>query len=163
MTVRRGQRKAHSLSSTSAPQPSLVDDVSQQISESISQWGSNGQDILREIFASRIDQLQSHPLASIPLSYAFATTLESELEAQQLATLLSSLIEGFAEDVKEEKVELVGEALVDVVEVLDEEKEDFDQERGAMEEDEVGKRWKGHKKGLEVIKLLLVSFPFRDQ
>ena len=76
---------------------------------------------------------------------------------------MSSLIEGFAEDVKEEKVELVGEALVDVVEVLDEEKEDFDQERGAMEEDEVGKRWKGRKKGLEVIKLLLASFPFRDQ
>ena len=158
MALQRGKRKGNSLSSTSAPQPNLADDVSQQILDAIAKWESTGQDILREIFASRIDQLHSHPLASIPLSYAFVCTLESELEAQQLATLLSSLIEGFAEDDKEEKTELVGEALVDVVEVLDEEKEDFgDQDSGAMEVDEDGIKWKGREKGLEVIKLLLVS------
>lgn len=140
-------------------QYSQVEDVSEQISEAVSQWESSGQDALRNLFLTRIDTLHSSPLSSITLSHALFGLLASDLEPQELADLLSSLIGGFAEDVKEERTELLGEALVDVIEIIEQEREDGEDvrpEESGMEVDGEGKKWKGAEKGLEVLQLLLV-------
>ena len=163
MPTKRGQQRKDgpSASSASAPQ-NPVEEVSQQISEAITQWDSTGQDVVRELLSSRLDGLRSTPLSSVVLSHALSQLLSSALDPQSLATLFSSLIDGFSDDVKEERTELLGEALVDVIEVMEEVKEDADdatEGEGLTDVDQATKQWRGGEKGLEVVKLLLVTSP----
>jgi len=166
MPPRRGQRKSVSTTSASGSQVPQIEDVSQQISDAVSEWDSKGHNALLELLVFRVDASSSTTLSSVPLSHVFASLLASGLDPSALAILLSSLIEGFPEDVREERTEMLGEALADVIEVMEEDKEDRDdlgKEDGEMEVDDEGKKWKGGEKGLEVFKLLLVSFSSRSR
>ena len=160
MPPRRGHRKEALAPSTSASRISVVGDIDQAISEAISQWDSSGPDTVRTLLASQSGHSHASPFLTISLTHALACLVTSELEPEALATLLSSLIEGFSEDVREGQTEMVGEALVDVIEVLEEEREDhtdLSPHKVSMEVDGEGKKSKDGEKGLEVLKLLLVG------
>ncbi|WWD16138.1 hypothetical protein CI109_100563 [Kwoniella shandongensis] len=145
---------ALTLASTSTS-PFLSSEVGPQVSGALQQWTEGGQATLRQLITSQIDQVvsTSSTLAAVPLSHTLIELFSSSsLEVSTIVDFLTTVIGGL----DEERVATFGEILVDVVEVMEEEKEDSaeDQKNGEgdakMEEQAV-------RHGLPVIKLLLES------
>ena len=143
-----------------------VEDSTRKILNDISRWDSGGQDSLREFMLDKLKASPDDTLASIPLSHAIATLLKSRLNPQSLVSLFSTLILGFPQDEGEQQMDMLGEAFIDVIEVLEEENEDREENlnngSSEMVVDAEEKKWKGGQKGLEVLKALLVrKLPYR--
>ena len=141
-----------------------VTDVGSAVDEALLTWVEGGSDKVQQLLASLLDQATSTPLSSIPLSHCFVKILESDLTPAQVHEVCSALIDSFEEERKQEQVSSFAEALVDIVEVLEESKEDVTEPQAqAQTQDrrqdqmEVDTQVLGPgQKGVEVIKLLMV-------
>nr|XP_018263621.1 uncharacterized protein I303_03491 [Kwoniella dejecticola CBS 10117]OBR85779.1 hypothetical protein I303_03491 [Kwoniella dejecticola CBS 10117] len=161
MPPRRGTKKTAESDSVDASTSShgllLSTDVGVKIADALQSWTSEGETIMKEIVTAQLEQatVTSTTLATIPLANTFSRMLSSELEADVLADFFAQAIEGLDDD----HVELFGEALVDVVEMMEQEKEDTKEEKNPNEDVEmVGEEVKPKPNivsGLAVIKLLL--------
>lgn len=143
---------------------SALADLRSQVASALSSWDADQQS-LKTVLANRAEEASSSKgadLSSLPLSYVFIQVLESGIEAEPLAEFLKGLVDGWEEG----KQELLWETMVDVVEVLDESREDCDDllkaEEGMEVDGQVNKgKSAGAQKGIEVVKLLLVSIAMR--
>jgi hypothetical protein len=134
-----------------------VDGVRSAVEAAVSTWDSGGQDNLRETLSSQLSPLDSNstPLAALPLSQALSSLLSSTISSDALVPFLSTFLEGLDDRQKDE----LSETLVDVVEVLESEKEDcedFEQANGMEVDGEGAKPTSPGQKGMEVVKALLV-------
>ncbi|RSH93955.1 hypothetical protein EHS25_006608 [Saitozyma podzolica] len=135
-----------------------VDGVRSAVEAAVSTWDSGGQDNLRETLSSQLSPLDSNstPLAALPLSQALSSLLSSTISSDALVPFLSTFLEGLDDRQKDE----LSETLVDVVEVLESEKEDcedFEQANGMEVDGEGAKPTSPGQKGMEVVKALLDS------
>lgn len=156
MAPRRGQRKK-SAAASSEPATSSIPELgglASQVQDAIADFDQGGRDALVGIIASHLEA-SSSTLAAFTLSQISLSSIRSTLLVDQLQQVFVAVFEGLPEDVKEEAVDMLGEALVDIVEVLDEESEDCRDlpgyEGGEVEGGSAGD------KGLELIKRLTVS------
>lgn len=134
-----------------------VDGVRSAVEAAVSTWDTGGQDNLRETLSSQLSLLDSNatPLAALPLSQALTSLLSSAISSDALVRFLSTFLEGLDDRQKDE----LSETLVDVVEVLESEREDCEDfvPANGMEVDGNGAKpaYPGQK-GMEVVKALLV-------
>ena len=136
-----------------------MDSVSQMtadITSAVEEWDTSGRVRLQAVLESAVDaSLSDSTLSSLPLSHCIITLLSSSLDVSQVGQVVSAVIDGFAEEVKEQKVGILGEGLVDAVEALDEETQDIadliPQQNGGSESD-TGPA----EKGIQLVKSLMV-------
>lgn len=165
MAPRRSTAKAGTTAGASKTvelddaKPALSNDLSglvQQVSDTLGSWPEQSGS-LRQVISKEVDALQSNvdaKLFSARLSQAVLTVLESNIEVEPLSAFLKELVEGWNED----RQDVLWESLVDVVEVLEESKEDCDDLIKVPEGMDVdGGSNKGGPKGIELLKSLLVS------
>ncbi|EIW70014.1 hypothetical protein TREMEDRAFT_29485 [Tremella mesenterica DSM 1558] len=148
---------------TEVPQASSsltgVDDLTRQVQAAVENFQAGGQDILSQLLRSQLKSSTS-PLGPIGLSVVIRDVLSSSLDVSSLQQLMVGLIDSFENEDKEEQVELLGEALVDVVELLEEEREDVQDLKTKGKDMDVDGEFKSlnqGEKGLELIKLLMQS------
>ncbi|WVQ98958.1 hypothetical protein IAU59_006090 [Kwoniella sp. CBS 9459] len=132
MPPRKGARKSTAATTatsdvvdvpTSGSQSLITSDVGPKVEEAIQQWSEGGETIVRDLINHHLEQAVSSSattLSTIPLSHIFVTLFSSELELSAIVETLVASLDGK----DEASVEILGEALVDVVEVMEQEKED---------------------------------------
>ncbi|KAK4687040.1 THO complex subunit 2, partial [Tremellales sp. Uapishka_1] len=149
------KRGAAGSSSILAALPA-VENSSKHVHGAVENWESGGEEDVTRLLDSLLASAEL-PLASLPISNTLLALLSSSLEPPALAALLSSVI-GTADAATEERTLLLGEALMDVVEVMERSKDDTADSRKDEEMDVDGDaKWKGAAKGLDVIRTLLQS------
>lgn len=173
MAPRRSVAKAEDVGASpstagdGAAAPSLSDSltqIGQQVSAALASWPAEGE-ALKELMLAEAEALlqpeSNAPLGSVRLSRAVLSLLESELEVETLSDFLKNTTEEWPE----ERKDVLWESLVDVVEVLDETKEDCDDLMKVLEGMQVDRSGTATKaetgqkiaqKGMDVIKSLLV-------
>ncbi|WWD09899.1 hypothetical protein V865_008028 [Kwoniella europaea PYCC6329] len=159
MPPRRGSRKSNASgandTSASSSQEILPHDVGTQISDALASWTSGGEDTVKQLIDDQLQRASSSSttLDSIPLSNTFVGLFSSELEPGVLADFITKVIE----ELDENQVEVLGEALMDVVEMLEQEREDREEEKKPNEDTEMAEAEEKPKisSGLPVVKLLL--------
>ena len=164
MPPRRSQPRqavAETAIGSSSGQIPQLDELTSQLENAIALWDEFGQEVLQGIVSSRLDDaLGASPLSSLPLSHIFMTLLRSTLDAVQVTSLISSVIDAAPEEDKENRIECLGEALVDAVEVMEQEREDR-ADLGTSKEMQVdgGKapEVRPGEKGIQAVKHLIVS------
>ncbi|OCF36409.1 hypothetical protein I316_01658 [Kwoniella heveanensis BCC8398] len=139
-------------------------DIGPKVEEAIRQWTEGGDSAIRDLIKSNLElavSSSSSTLSTIPLSHIFVTLLSSELEVASIADILIDLLD----ELDDSHVEVLGEALVDVVEVMEQEKEDVsvDKETNANADQDTQMAEAGEESkpkvssGLPVLKHLLES------
>jgi hypothetical protein len=134
-----------------------VDGVRSAVEAAVSTWDTGGQDNLRETLSSQLSLLDSNstPLAGFPLSQTLTGLLSSTISSDALVPFLSNFVESLDHRQKDE----LSETLVDVVEVLESEREDCEdlaQANGMHVDGDGEKPTYPGQKGMEVVKALLV-------
>jgi hypothetical protein len=130
-----------------------IDGIVPAVEAAIASWDRDGQSSLRGLLSSLLEPLATTPLAALPIGNALVSLLSSALSTEAVTAFLSSFLEGL----EERQTGEFGEVLVDVVEVLESEREDCEEltKREGMELDS-DMPLSGGQKGLEILKLLLV-------
>ena len=159
MPPRRASQKAQT-GSASTSLASNIDEVTSKIQQGVSQWTENVQADIQSALQALLDQVDTTLLGPLILCNALIRMIKSDLTLEQLVDVFSGLIDGSDDEVKEDKVMQLGEALADVVEVLQESKEDTSDlrvEDDAMDQDEHEKPPSMEDKGVEVLRSLIVG------
>ncbi|WVR05355.1 hypothetical protein IAU60_002369 [Kwoniella sp. DSM 27419] len=157
MPPREGGRNPSTADGASGV-PAVPLDTGVKVAEALSQWSTGGDQTVRELLLSHLEQAvsTSTALSTVPLSNVFVQLFTSDLEASVSADFLAGTIGGLDND----RIEVFGEALVDVVEVLEVEREDTAEDQPKDGGDaEMDKPYVKPKvsSGLPVVKLLLES------
>lgn len=147
---------APSVSTSSDPSRS-THDIDSAVTSALGSWDDDGQKILRTTIAAVDDTWsEKHDTSrtTVLQTQAVLRLLQSSLTADQLAEFFGSCLESLAPD---DRRDAFGEVVVDVVEVLEQEREDLAEARKeqGMEVDEQGSE--AGIKGMEVVKALVVS------
>ncbi|WWC89783.1 uncharacterized protein L201_004709 [Kwoniella dendrophila CBS 6074] len=141
--------------STSCSNELLPSGVGTKIADALQSWSSGGKETLKQLIIDQIQRASSSTttLASIPLSNTLVSIISSNLEHNVIADFLAKAIEGLDES----QVEVLGEVLVDVVEMIEQEKEDRVEEKKSNDDTEMidVDAIPRVMSGLPVIKLLL--------
>jgi THO complex subunit 2 len=134
-----------------------------EISKAILDFGGSGKNVIGDTVIAQLPLEDAvTPLASLPLSNTVISLLVSSLDAQQLADVCAYVVQQLEEEDKEQRLTVLTEALVDAVEVVNEEKEDVGApEEPKTEEMDVDgetstRTMPPGEKGVELIKLLMV-------
>lgn len=167
MPPRKSSRISGSASastSTSASTPSIsasLRPIADQVESAIQNWESGGSNSIRAALVQHVKDESASPATALVVAQIWISILNASLTVEQIAAFFVACKEECKEEEFQGRLE---EGLVDVVEVLEEEREDVEEvtkngndamDVGVDEEMPV----KGGQKGLEVIKRLLVSFP----
>lgn len=138
--------------------------IADQVESAVQNWESEGSNSIRTTLVQHVKDESAIPATALAVAQIWISILCSSLTIEQIAAFFVACKEECEEEDLQGRLE---EGLVDVVEVLEEEREDIEEvtqnENGAMDVDvNEGMPVKGGQKGLEVIKRLLVSFPFNS-
>lgn len=108
---------------------------------------------------SHLENRTESSLSSFPLSAALLSIITSSLDPAQISSVISFTLEGYEAESRDNHADVLGEALVDVVEMMEEEKEDCEDLRKSEGMDVDEPKIVAGSKSLQVLKLLLVSPP----
>ena len=165
MPPKRSQGRQAAQKNAAAPTNSLrwADDIPTGVSQAVSTWESGGQDALLDILQSHAGPSTS-TLGNVALSHALRCSLTSELQADGLHSVLARLVDSFSDETKEEKVFNLGETLVEIVQVLEDEREATQDLRPKAAAEAMDVDWEKQaqsavQKGVHVVKLLMVCLP----
>lgn len=143
-----------SVTVDNAQLPSL-DGIDSAVTSALESWDADGQDALRAtlVAGSETETLESSS-ASVLQTQAVLRLFQSSLNADQLVAFLGSCLESLASG---DQRDAFGEVIVDVVEVLEQERDDLAEARKeqGMDVDEQGPQ--AGVKGMEVVKALIVN------
>lgn len=162
MPPRRSTAKSKVQSATTSslsPAEVITPSLNEQLSEFISQWETTGTESLHGLIISLLNTIASAPttLGVVPLLHVLVTLLKSNVDEREL----TGVFEGVLDELEDERRDIFGEALVDAVEVLEEEQEDMGENK-IKEEKEAKEAEDKSPKGVSILKLLLVSVIFED-
>ncbi|WVQ78452.1 hypothetical protein IAT38_000538 [Cryptococcus sp. DSM 104549] len=142
MAPRRGTRKFAGVSTPTTPRavsppPLLSPQVGDQVTEAIAQWDADGPTNLHSLILGLLEpsSTSSSSLSSVPLSHVLITLLNSEVPQADVAEFLKQVFGELEEGGKE----TMGEVLVDVVEVLEEEREALGEGKAKEESEELSR------------------------
>ncbi|AFR93442.1 THO complex subunit 2 [Cryptococcus neoformans C23] len=157
MPPRRSTAKSKVQSATTSslsPAEVITPSLNEQLSEFISQWETTGTESLHGLIISLLNTIASAPttLGVVPLLHVLVTLLKSNVDEREL----TGVFEGVLDELEDERRDIFGEALVDAVEVLEEEQEDMGENK-IKEEKEAKEAEDKSPKGVSILKLLLES------
>ncbi|KAL7424172.1 THO2 plays a role in transcriptional elongation [Cryptotrichosporon argae] len=126
MPPRKSKAKAAQpvVVSASADAADLLDDAATigRVEAAIARWNEGGKDDVATHLKSLVETASSTSLSTIPLSHVLLSLFTSPLEQQSLVDLFTATLSGNA--LGEDALSMFAETLVDLVEVLEESRED---------------------------------------
>jgi hypothetical protein len=155
MPPRRSQANGVSAEGASTSSTLPMELESDRLAQGLASWASDGRQIVIDILTGQTSQ-DIAITSTIPLSNTLIGLLHSNVTAEEITEVLTSL----AESMEEERKESLWEAFVDAVSVLVDDRDDVSDLRNGegMEVDGQATVLPGAK-GVQVVKSLLVRFP----
>ncbi|WVN86680.1 uncharacterized protein L203_101852 [Cryptococcus depauperatus CBS 7841] len=149
MPPRRGRKsqpeeKAGTVAETAKPLQ-IPPELSSAIVKHLEEWDSHGTEALHALIISLLSVPPS-VLSTVPLLHTLVTLIKADVDEREL----TGLFEGLLDELEDERKDILGEALVDAIEMLEE-----DDTRNDTLQMEEGKE--PNSRGTSVIKLLLES------